>query len=70
MRKISQDTLIPLSMVGTIIGGVVWLSSVAANTELGIDRIDRVEKANNEWKDYIIDQLKIINEKIDRLSLK
>lgn len=43
MKTITETTLIPISLVITLVGGIVWLSTLYARTEETAKAIIRVE---------------------------
>ena len=47
MEKINRDTLIPISMVITLISGVLWLSGKFNDIELQLDKMER--KLEDQW---------------------
>jgi len=75
MRSISETTLIPISLVITIIGGVIWMTTLWARTENYGARITKVEvtqemltKQMTDSNLEIIKQLSKIEGKMERDS--
>ena len=70
MNKITENTLIPISLLGTIIGGVVWLSVIYYKAEASASDIQKIEAKLEILQNRIIDQNEKILEKVTRLETK
>lgn len=65
MSKLTENTLIPLSLVITIIGGVVWLSVMYQRVEAHQEKLGHIE----QQQDHIVEKQKLFeSEVIDRLA--
>lgn len=58
--KLTEQTLIPLSLVGSIIGGVVWLSVIYYKSEASASKLEKLELK----LEYLQEKLVLQNEKI------
>jgi|GEM_PF-3849010 len=66
MRKINETTLIPISLVVILVGGIVWLSQLYAKTDQnGIDIKDLKEAKEKQF-----DILQDIRERVIRIETK
>ena len=70
MSKITETTLIPLSLLGTIVGGVVWLSVIYYKAEAAASDIDKIEQRLEVLQQKIVEQNEKILEKVTRLETK
>jgi len=65
MSKITEATLIPISLVVAIIGGVVWLSVMYQRVEAHQEKLQVIDKK----QDGIVEKQKLFeHEIIDRLA--
>jgi hypothetical protein len=62
--KLSEQTLIPLSLVGSIIGGVVWLSVIYYKSEATAKDVDQLKSYQLE----VIQRLSRIETKLEHLE--
>ena len=74
MSKLTEQTLIPLSLVITILGGVIWLSVMYQKVEAGqlVQRENRIEiqelkRDQAQYKTDVTDRLARMETKIDAL---
>lgn len=58
--KLTEQTLIPLSLVGSIIGGVIWLSVIYYKSEASAAKLEKLELK----LEYLQEKLVMQNEKI------
>ncbi len=70
MNEITEKTLIPLSLLGTIVGGVVWLSVIYYKTEATAASVHKLENRLEILQDKIVYQNEKILEKVTRLETK
>lgn len=70
MEKITESTLIPISLVGTIIGGIVWLSVIYFKAEAAANDIDKIEQRLEVLQSKIVEQNEKILEKVTRLETR
>jgi hypothetical protein len=45
MNKITENTLVPISLVIVFIGGMLWLSSINSKVEASFMKLSTLEKA-------------------------
>jgi hypothetical protein len=62
--KLSEQTLIPLSLVGSIVGGVVWLSVIYYKSEATAKDVDQLKSYQLE----VIQRLSRIETKLEHLE--
>lgn len=63
--KISEQTSVTLSLVVTIIGGVIWLSVMYQKVEAHQEKLQTIESQQNGFERGAIDRLARIEEKLD-----
>lgn len=66
MNKIFEGTLMPVSLVITLMGGVFWLSSMYAKTSANTDSITKLEQ-KLEYIHSIDQRLAVIEGELKRL---
>jgi hypothetical protein len=66
MNKITDKTLIPLSLVITVLGGVVWLSMMFSKVEAQEKKIDKQDGKIESQTAILID----IRERVIRIEEK
>lgn len=49
MEKITENTLIPISLVIILIGGVVWLTSTHLKAESNLEAVQRIEAKQDRY---------------------
>jgi hypothetical protein len=64
--KLTEQTLIPLSLVGSIIGGVVWLSVIYYKSEATAKDVDQLKQYQLE----VIHKLSRIETKLELIESK
>jgi hypothetical protein len=62
--KLTEQTLIPLSLVGSIVGGVVWLSVIYYKSEATAKDVDQLKSYQLE----VIQRLSRIETKLEHLE--
>lgn len=62
--KLTEQTLIPLSLVGSIIGGVIWLSVIYYKSEATAKDVDQLKQYQLE----VISRLSRIETKLEHLE--
>lgn len=70
LSMISEKTLIPLSLVLILSGGIFWLSSMDARTSSNAAAIERAEKKEDSLSDKmqeVSNRLSRIEGKLDRV---
>lgn len=65
MDKITPETLVPLSLMGVLIGGIFWLSSMSIKSSIVYAKVDKLEEANSKQSE---DNAKFQREVIERLA--
>ena len=69
MQTITEKTLIPLSLIvgiiGTVIGGVWWLSALYSRVSYAEENINRLQDSNKE----IVKQLQSVNETLIQIKV-
>lgn len=68
MEKITEKTLIPISLVAMLIGGVVWLSVMWYRTDASAKDIHQMKRDMAVLNDEVIDRLARIETKLDIMS--
>ncbi len=69
-KIINEKTLIPLSLVITLIGGVAWLTNLAGIEKANANEIQSLKHSAEKDKEYLIEELRIINSKLDMIRDK
>lgn len=67
VKKITESTLIPISLVITLFGGVMWLSALWFREEANAWAIAEVKQAMKDDKAILREDIKIINDKLDKI---
>ena len=67
MDMITEKTLVPISLLAVLAGGVFWLSSMYAQTTANAQAIVEIKEAQKDDRREIIERLNHIDNKIDRL---
>jgi hypothetical protein len=57
MRKIAEDTLLPISLVITLAGGVFWLSSMYSKVEAHEVGLTSLKASQTAFQQEVIDRL-------------
>ena len=68
MKEITERTFIPISLVITLLGGVVWLTTLNAKTDVNLDSFGRVEKKQDAYFLELKEVRKEMQETNSRLS--
>lgn len=66
MTKLTEQTLIPVSLVGSIIGGVIWLSVIYYKSEATAKDVDQLK----EYQLEVIHKLSRIETKLELIETK
>ena len=66
MSKITESTLIPISLVLTFIGGIAWLTSMNSKVEASYAELPVIKKISTDIEIQKVEQ-KNMNEKLDRV---
>ena len=64
MTKLTEQTLIPVSLVGSILGGVIWLSVIYFKAEATAKDVDQLKQYQLE----VIHKLSRIETKLELLE--
>ena len=67
---ITEKTLIPLSLLLVIAGGIFWFSSMYSQTQANAESIVEVKQQQKDDRKEILDRLNVIDLKIDRILRK
>ena len=68
MQKIiNEKTLFPLSLVIVLVGGTGWLTSIFEMGKANANSIEELKKNDLRIEGYIVDELRIINKKLDEI---
>lgn len=67
MKSISESTMLPISLIITILGGVFWITSMYAETKYNTASIVKME-TKLEYLQSIDRRLAIIEDQIKRLK--
>ena len=72
MSKITENTLLPLSLVSILIGGIFWLSTMYSKVEAHEDNLNKIQNqqtafiaSDNNFKEEVIDRLARIETKLE-----
>ena len=65
-KRITEQTLVPISLVIVILGVAVWVSTIKSDTKANADDIERIEK---EQKEYVR-TVRRIDERLSRIEGK
>lgn len=66
--KITENTLLPISLVSSLVGGIVWLSVIWANGSENTKSIDKLFVRQDQIEATIIEQNQMVIEKLSRLE--
>jgi hypothetical protein len=67
MKKITESTLVPISLVITLFGGVMWLSALWFREEANAQAIAEVKQVIKDDRATLRDDIKHINDKLDKI---
>lgn len=70
LNILSEGTLIPVSLLVVIVGGVFWLSSMYAQTNANAESVVEIKQQQKDDRKEIMDRLSLIDGKIDRMLLR
>ena len=70
MNKISEKTLIPLSLLSAIVGGVIWLTTIFDQGRANAQVISEIKDGIEELNEKIYIQLQSINTRLSRIEGK
>lgn len=68
MERITERTLIPISLVTIVMGGIFWLSAMWFRTEASAQDVSRLKQDVNNLNTEVIDRLARIETKLDIMS--
>lgn len=75
LKSITENTLIPISLVIVIIGGVSWLTAIHAGEQKNAENIMQIKADSKEFSesvdhklDSVLDRLARIEEQIKKLG--
>lgn len=64
---INEKTLVPVSLLAALAGGIFWLSSMYAQTQANAQAVVEIKETQKDDRREIIERLNMIDNKIDRL---
>lgn len=64
-KIISESTLLPISLVITLAGGIIWLSALWYREEVNAASITEIKQTMKDDKQILREDLDRINEKLD-----
>lgn len=70
MSRITEGTLIPISLVITIIGGVIWLSVIFYKTDANADAIAELKGKQSLLEDKIYLHNQDVIQRLSRIEAK
>jgi len=70
MNKITENTLIPVSLVISIIGGAVWVSAIWYDTRANAKSIEKIKEDQKVLANELVQTQKIMIEKLTRIETK
>jgi hypothetical protein len=53
MSKITENTLIPISVFAVVAGGIFWLSSLYIQTKANADSLDKIERKQDLYTETL-----------------
>ena len=68
MSKITENTLIPISLLSVLAGGIFWLSAIYANGNENTKNIDKLFVRQDQVEATIVEQNQKVIEKLSRLE--
>ena len=68
MKKITESTMLPISLVITLAGGGVYVKGIACDADGNSEKIERVEKRYIQTTDKIFETLVEIKERVARIE--
>jgi hypothetical protein len=68
MNKLTESTLLPLSLVLTIIGGATWMTKIYFTSEAAAAQVDKIERKYETFSDAVIIKLESINDRLARIE--
>jgi hypothetical protein len=70
IEKITENTFIPISLMATIAGGVVWLTAILYKTDANASEIESIKGTNKEVLKLLQDQNLIVIDRLGRIETK
>jgi len=64
---ITQSTLLPISLVITLAGGIIWLSALWYREEVNAASITEIKQVIKDDKAILREDIRLIHEKLDRI---
>lgn len=64
---LSEKTLVPISLLAVLAGGIFWLSSMYVQTQANAHAVVEIKEQQRDDRKEIIERLNLIDAKIDRL---
>jgi hypothetical protein len=72
MNKLSGETLVPLAFVlggvGTLVGGIVWLTSIDFTARAALADLGDYKQSQNETNRLLLAKLDLLNDKLGGVS--
>jgi hypothetical protein len=66
-KIINESTLLPISLVITLAGGIIWLSALWYREEVNAASITEIKQVIKDDKAILREDIKLIHEKLDRI---
>jgi len=66
--KITENTLVPVSLMLVLVGGVVWLSSIFYKTEANAQRLSSIENKYDIERDKFDKRYQDLIERLTRIE--
>lgn len=70
MNRITEKTLIPISLVITILGGIIWLTILAENTKANTQSLTNLETEHRALAKDLVETQKKMIESLTRIETK
>lgn len=64
--KITEGTLIPISFVCVLAGGIVWLTALASDTKMTKQQVEEI----NQKQDSYMSEIRKVDERLSRIEGK
>lgn len=68
MNKVTEKTLVPISLVTTIVGGVVWLTTLWYKTEANAAEIAQIKQTSTEIVKTLNENHLVIVDRLGRIE--
>ncbi len=70
MNKITENTLIPISLAVLIIGGASWMTTMYSKGEANAANVQKIDAKYESFASLVVERLSTINERLARIEEK